>query len=97
LVLAKTDSIYLDYYFVSIPDSLKVAYLDAKQLGLDNLAEWLYANKLGWGGRRTVGCSSWNFPSALTPGDVVRVVLKSLMGEFYSYYLEPYQTNKTNT
>lgn len=32
----------------------------------------------GWGGRATVGGSSWNFPSGLEPDEVAKVILKTI-------------------
>jgi hypothetical protein len=45
---------------------------------LERVAKWLCSSqvKLGWGGRRTVGGSSWNTPSKLSPQTVVDVILK---------------------
>lgn len=44
-----------------------------------NRADWLCSPKikLGWGGRKTVGGSSWNTPSKLSPQTIIDVILES--------------------
>lgn len=39
------------------------------------MAYWLCSEKLGWGGRKTVGGSPWNTPSKLSPMKVVDIIL----------------------
>lgn len=50
---------------------------------IEQQAEWLCspAIKLGWGGRKTVGGSSWNTPSKLSPQTIIDVILNSHGGK----------------
>lgn len=47
-------------------------------LTLKDRLDLVREHKLGWGGRKTVGGSSWNTPSGLTPEEAIDTVLDTL-------------------
>ena len=49
-----------------------------EHLTLKDRLDLVREHKLGWGGRKTVGGSSWNTPSGLTPEEVIDTVLDAL-------------------
>jgi hypothetical protein len=59
-----------EHYTASVPDKQSYSEMDLR----DRLT-YLIQNKLGWGGRKTVGGSSWNTPSKLSPEQVIDAVL----------------------
>jgi hypothetical protein len=70
----------LDHFDNAIPEELKEWYDCIKEESyhlesLEKVVKFLDENKLGWGGRKIVGGSSWNTPSRLTPQEVIDVVL----------------------
>lgn len=62
----------IDHYSASIP---KVDYEDYQDYDILGRLHYLIRNKLGWGGRKTVGGSSWNTPSKLSPQQIIDKVL----------------------